>query len=145
MKKLFFLLACFFTLSTIALADNVKPIQVGQLPIPAQSFIAAYFKSHKIALAKVETEFLSKTYEVIFTNGEKVEFDRSGEWTEVQCKAGEVPAAIVPVAIREYVKQNYPEAVIQKIERDKHDIEVHLSNRWEIKFDDQMRVIDIDD
>ena len=43
------------------------------------------------------------------------------------------------------MKQNYPETVIQKIERDKHKIEVKLSNRWEITFDNNMQVIDIDD
>lgn len=145
MKKLVFLLVGLFALSVALKADNVKTVQIGQLPTPAQTFITTYFKDSKVALAKVETEFLSKTYEVLFTNGSKVEFDRSGEWTEVQCKTGEIPSEIVPQPIRDYVKQNYPEAVIQKIERDKHDIEVKLSNRWEITFDHNMRVIDIDD
>lgn len=145
MKKSFFLLVCFLAFTIVAVADNTKPIQVGQLPTPAQTFITTHFKNHKIAFAKVETEFLSKTYEVIFTSGEKVEFDRSGRWIEIQCKAEGVPATIIPLAISDYVKQNYPDAVIQKIERDKHDIEVHLSNRWEIKFDHEMRVIDIGD
>lgn len=145
MKKLFLLLGCFFAFATLVMADNTKPIQLGQLPTPAQTFITTHFKNHKVAFAKVETEFLSKTYEVIFTNGEKVEFDRSGGWIEVQCKTEGVPAAIIPAAIRDYVEQNYPETIIQKIERDKHDIEVQLSNHWEIKFDHEMRVIEIDD
>lgn len=145
MKKLVFLLVSLFALSAVSMADNVKPIQVGRLPTPAQTFITTYFKDSKVALAKVETEFMSKTYEVLFTNGNKVEFDRSGEWTEVLYKTGEIPAEIVPHSIRDYVKRNYPEAVIQKIERDKHKIEVKLSNRWEITFDNKMRVIDIDD
>lgn len=145
MKKLVLFLVSLFTLSTVSMADNVKPIQVGQLPTTAQTFITTYFKNNKVALAKVDTEFLSKTYEVMFTNGEEVEFDRSGEWTEVQCKTGEVPSAIVPAAIRNYVKQNYPNATIQKIERDKHRFDVKLSNRLEIAFNHQMQVIDIDD
>ena len=32
-----------------------------------------------------------------------------------------------------------------QIEKDKKEYEVKLSNRWEIKFDSKMRVIDIDD
>lgn len=145
MKKLVFLLVGLFALSVVSKADNVKTVQIGQLPTPAQIFITTYFKDNKVALAKVETEFLSKTYEVLFTNGSKVEFDRSGEWTEVLYKTGEIPAEIIPQPIRDYVKQNYPETVIQKIERDKHKIEVKLSNRWEITFDNNMQVIDIDD
>lgn len=38
MKKLVFLLVCVFTVSTVAMADNEKPIQVGQLPTKAQTF-----------------------------------------------------------------------------------------------------------
>lgn len=86
-----------------------------------------------------------KSYDVVFTNGEKVEFDKSGEWKEVQCRQSEVPAQIVPEAIRNYVKTNYPDARILQIEYDDNEYEIKLSNRWEITFDSKMRVIDIDD
>ena len=55
-----------------------------------------------------------------------------------------VPVAVVPEAIKKYVATNYPDAKMLKIERDKHDYEVKLSNGWEIKFDMQFNVIDID-
>ena len=145
MKKLVLLLVCMFSMSTVMMADNDKPIQIGQLPTTAQTFITTHFKNAKVALAKQETELFDKSYDVIFTNGEKVEFNKSGEWTEVNCKINGVPDAIVPQAIKDYVKANYPDARILKIERDRHEYEVKLSNRWEITFDNQMRVIDIDD
>lgn len=145
MKKLAILLVCVFAVSTVAMADNDKPIQIGQLPTAAQTFITKHFKGNKVALAKQETELFDKSYDVIFTNGEKIEFDRSGEWTEVSCEINGVPAAIIPQAIKTYVESNYPDARIMKIERDRHEYEVKLSNRWEITFDNQMRVIDIDD
>ena len=145
MKKLVFLFVCLFTLSAVAVADSNKPIQVGQLPTPAQTFVTTYFKDHKVALAKMETDLFYKSYEVIFTNGDKVEFDRSGEWTEKKCTQEGVPDAIVPAAIRDYVKNAYPDAKILKIERDRKEYEVKLSNRWEITFNSKMQVIDIDD
>ena len=145
MKKLAILLVCVFAVSTVAMADNDKPIQIGQLPTAAQTFITTHFKGNKVALAKQETELFDKSYDVIFTNGEKIEFDRSGEWTEVSCKINGVPAAIIPQAIKTYVESNYPDANVMKTERNRHEIEVQLSNRWEITFDNQMRVIDIDD
>lgn len=86
-----------------------------------------------------------KSYDVVFTNGEKVEFDKSGEWKEVRCRQSEVPTQIVPEAIRNYVKTNYPDARILQIEYDDNEYEIKLSNRWEITFDSKMRVIDIDD
>lgn len=71
-------MVCVFTVSTVAMADNEKPIQVGQLPTKAQTFITTYFKGHKVALAKLDSDLFSKSYDVIFTNGEKIEFDKSG-------------------------------------------------------------------
>lgn len=144
MKKLVFLLVCLFTLQNVALADNDKPIQVNQMPQSAQLFIKKYFADSKVALAKMESDFLYKSYEVIFTNGNKVEFDKKGEWTEVDCKYGSVPRAVVPAAIQKYVASNYQDAKILKIERDNKDYEVKLSNRTELKFDLKFNLIDID-
>ena len=145
MKKLALFLVSVFVMSGIAFADNDKPIQIGQLPTKAQTFLSIYFKSSKVALAKQETDLFSKSYDVIFTTGEKVEFDKSGDWTEVSCKVNGVPSAIVPQGIKGYVQSNYPDARILSIERDRSNYEVKLSNRWETTFDSQMRVIDIDD
>lgn len=144
MKKIIFLLVCLFSVQTLLWADNDKPIQIGQLPTKTQTLITTYFKGHKVAFAKVESGIFSKNYDVIFTNGEKLEFNRSGDWTEVQCLRSEVPAAIIPEAIRSYVKENYPDAKILQIEHNDKEYEVKLSNRWEITFDSQYRVIDID-
>lgn len=54
MKKLVLLLVCMFTMHTMVMADNDKPIQVNQLPAKAQTFLNTYFKDHKVALAKQE-------------------------------------------------------------------------------------------
>ena len=124
--------------------DSDKAIPPSRLPKAALQTISAHLPGRKIAIAKVESELFSKSYTVIFTNGEKIEFDKSGDWTEVKCKSG-VPTQIVPSAIRTYVKNNYPDASIIQIERKRNEYEVKLSNRWEITFDSQMRVIDIDD
>ena len=144
MKKLVFLLVCLFTLQTVARADDDKPIQVTQMSQPAQQFIKQHFADSKVALAKMESDFFYKSYEVIFTNGDKVEFDNKGNWEEVNCKYSSVPTAIIPAAIQKYVTTNYPDAKILKIERDKKDYEVKLSNRTELKFDLKFNLIDID-
>ena len=144
MKKVLLLLVCLFTLQTVVWADDDKPIQVNQLPQTAQTFIKTHFPDNKVAMAKMETDWFDKSYDVIFTNGDKLEFDKKGIWTEVNCKYCAVPVAVVPHAIKKYVATNYPDAKMLKIERDKHDYEVKLSNGWEIKFDMQFNVIDID-
>lgn len=144
MKKWILMLVCVLGVQMTALADNDKPIQIGQLPTKAQTFITTYFKNHKVALAKMESGLFYKSYDVIFTNGEKLEFDKSGDWTEIQCKMSEVPVQAVPAEIRSYVSSTYPDTKIIQIERDGKEYDVKLSNRWEITFNNKFQVIDID-
>lgn len=146
MKKLMILSAILVTFGiNTACADNDKPITVTQLPQTAQQFIKTHFPKEKVAFAKLERDFLETTYEVLFTNSTKVEFYKDGEWKEVDCKYSTVPAKIVPAQIAQYVAQNYPDAQVVQIDRDRRDYEVKLTNGWELTFDLNFNLIDIDD
>lgn len=143
MKKLFLLLVSVFTLQ-FASADNDKPVTFEQLPATAQQFVKKHFAAEKVAFAKEESELFDTSYEVLFASGNKIEFDKKGEWTDIKCKQSQVPAAVVPQAIREFVSSRYPDAKILTLEKDRYSYEVKLSNRWEIKFDTKFNVIDMD-
>lgn len=145
MKKIVFLFVSLFVMNLVAFADNDKPIQVSEMPKDAQQFIKNHFANQSVALAKMETDFLDKSYDVIFTNGDKVEFDKKGKWTKVDCEHTQVPSEIVPVAIQRYVSKNYPDAKVVKIElTDRKGYEVDLSNGLDIEFDKKMNVRKID-
>ena len=103
MKKFIMMLVCMFAVHTMVMADNDRPIQVNQLPAKAQTFIKTYFKNHKVALAKMESGVFYKSYDVVFTNGEKVEFDKAGEWKHCD-PAGVVGAVYVAMAVEEFSK-----------------------------------------
>lgn len=85
------------TLLTIspAYADHDRAVTTEQMPRQAQEFIARYFPGEKIAYAKKESDFFEVIYEVMFTNGSKVEFRRNGAWKEVDCRYSSLPAGIV--------------------------------------------------
>ena len=145
MKKLAFLFVGLFVMTLTTWAGNDKPIQVSELPQKAQQFIKKHFADQSVAMAKMETEFMDKSYDVIFTNGDKVEFDKKGKWTSVDCKHTQVPAEVIPVDVQKYVTRNYPDAKILKIEvTDRKGYEIDLSNGFDIEFDKKMNVIDID-
>ena len=145
MKKIVFLFISLFAMNLVALAGNDKPIQVSEMPKAAQLFIKNHFADLSVAMAKVETDFLDKNYDVVFTNGNKVEFDKKGNWTNVDCEHTQVPVAILPEAIRQYVAKNYPDAKVLKIEvTDRKGYDVELSNGFELEFDKRMNVIDVD-
>ena len=130
MKKLFVLFICLFTLSTATYAREDRPIRVDQLPAKAQQFIKKYFPDLKVALAKVDKSWFDQEYEVIFVNGNKVEFRKYCDLKEVDCKYSMVPAGIVPVI---------------KFEQDTKEYEVKLKGGIELTFDKQFRLIDYDD
>ena len=65
MKKVLLLLVCLFTLQTVVWADDDKPIQVNQLSQTAQTFIKTHFPDNKVAMAKMETDWFDKSYDVI--------------------------------------------------------------------------------
>lgn len=145
MKKLIFIILALFTLCSITMcADNEKVIPVSQLPTAAQQFIKEHFANEKVALAKVETEFVSKSYEVIFDNGNHIDFDSKGNWEEIDCKFSSVPTAVIPTTIMEYIKDNYPDTTVKKIEKDRREYEVKLSNHIELSFDLKFNLTDID-
>ena len=143
MKKFLLLLVSVFTLQ-FASADNDKPITFEQLPAAAQQFVKTHFEAEKVVFTKVEAEVFNKSYDVLFASGNKIEFDKQGAWTDIWCKYSQVPAAVVPQAIRQFVDAHYPNVQILTLEKDRYSYEVTLSNRWEIKFDTQFNVIDLD-
>lgn len=145
MKKILFALVAIFTLGiSNASADNDKLVQKSELPVQAQQFIDSHFANVKITYAKLERDFFERSYEVVLADGTKLEFTSKGDWKEVDCRYEEVPAAIVPQAIKEYVNRNYPGEKILKIERDRGYYELKLSNRYELTFNKDCNIVDID-
>ncbi len=132
MKKLIVLLLALLP-ATMALADNNKPVSFEELPTAAKQFIKTHFPEAKITLATVERSLLP-TYDVIFTDGTKIEFSRSGEWKEIDCKYSHVPEAALPAEIAAYLRAHHPGVTVRDIERDKLGYELNLSNRLEISF-----------
>lgn len=144
MKKIFLALACVFTLVTSACADNHQSINHNQLPEKAQTFLSTYFPDAKISLARKEFDVMELSYDVIFTDGSKVEFDRKGNWTEVDCLTQPLPSGIVPEAIEKVIHTHYPTAHATKIERSHNEIDVKLDNRMELTFNKHLQLVDID-
>lgn len=127
-----------------AMADNKRPIQISELPAAAQQIIKKHFADRKVAMANYDAEWGDKKYKVVFTSGESIEFNRKGEWTDIEGNGNVVPAALIPQGIMKYVKANYPKTKVTKIEKNKKSYDVKLSNRIELEFNNKYQVTDID-
>jgi Protein of unknown function (DUF2874). len=145
MKKLIISLLCFIAISPAMMAGSDKPIVFTQLPQQSQQFINKYFADNSIALIKKDGAFFYTSYDIIFTNGNKVEFDRKGNWTDVECKHAQIPMGIIPEQIRNYLSRSYPNIKIDKIEKKTRGrYEIELTNDIDLIFDAKYNLISID-
>ncbi len=131
-----------------AFAAKNYTIDRSKLPQEARTFLSTHFPKAKIGMIKIDKPLLSKPdYEVRFTNGQTVEFDKYGKWEEVDCNAQRVPDTIIPKTVLKYINKNYSSAFITQIEKDSKGYDVELSNGVELKFDlsGNFKSADIDD
>lgn len=135
MKKLLLLITLIFTIGISASAQDKYSINRNDLPEAAQEFLTTHFPKAKVGMIKTDRHLLKKTdYDVKLVNGTKIEFSNSGKWTSVDCKKSAVPDAIIPRTIRSYVKKNYPDVKIVRIEKTSSKYEVGLSDDVQLTF-----------
>ena len=146
MRKFIFAMLALFSLGTLTVkADKDYVITTDKLPMKAQQFVKNHFPSIKVSYIKEERDIFTRNYEILFADGSKAEFARSGEWTEVDCRFSEVPGSVVPAAVTAYVQEHFPDAKIRKIERERGGYEVRLSNKLELFFNKNLKLRNIDD
>lgn len=135
MKKYILLMIAVIATALSGFAFDKYSINREDLPEAAQSFLTQYFPKAKVGVIKTDKHLLKKTdYDVKFVNGTKIEFNNAGKWTSVDCKTREVPEGIIPKAIKNYVKKNYSDVKIVKIEKTSTKYEVKLSDDIELTF-----------
>lgn len=137
-------ICCMVSCNMVANAGNDKPITVNALPAKAQTLLSNHFNGQKVMLATIESGVISKSYDVVLQNGTKLEFDKKGNLTEIDCKQGTVPALLIPQAIKNYLKENYAGQSVKKIEMNKNEYEVELANGLDLTFNKHFQLIDID-
>ena len=137
-------ICCMLSCNIAANASNDKPIAINALPVKAQTLLSNHFNNQKVMLATIETGVINKSYDVVLQNGTKLEFDKKGNLTEIDCKQGIVPALLIPQAIKNYLKDNYAEQSVTKIEMNKNEYEVELTNGLDLTFNKHFQLIDID-
>ena len=140
-KSLFILMALVLTMCMPAMADNDRVITFDQLPAQAQELLKKHFAEKVPLIITVDWD----DYKVIYQSGEKVEFDKKGNWKDLDCKVSRVPVALIPEQIKANVKATFPGAIIIKLDRDRRGYDVKLNNGMELEYNKKFQVVDIDD
>ena len=124
-----------------AKADHDQVIAYSQLPANAQAMLKQHFADKVPLVITMDWD----DYTIVYDSGEKVEFDKQGEWKEINCRTSFVPTALIPEQIKANVKTSFPGTTIIKLDRNRRGYEVKLNNGLEIEYNRSFQVIDIDD
>ena len=145
MKKLYcilpMLLVAVLSMALWSCSDDDEPVPVTKLPSSAQTFLNTYFDNVDIISVTKDKD----DYEVLLSNGYSVEFNTSGEWTDVDAPVGKtVPAGFYPAAIDTYISSAYSGSGINEISRIDRGYEVELLNGTDLYFSADGTYIGID-
>ena len=141
MKKLLFVLVAMLTIGLTAKADHDQVITFNQLPQAAQTLLKQHFATKVPLVVTMDWD----DYTIVYDSGEKVEFDKQGNWKEFDCKTSMVPSELIPEQIKAHVRATFPGTTILKLDRNRRGYEIKLNNGLEIEYSRTFQVIDIDD
>ncbi len=145
-KILALLLALVALVSVPSAVAGDRPITFERLPQAAQQFVKKHFASYQISIVKLDEELLEKSYDIIFTDGTKIEFDRKGNWQDIDSKHSAVPASVIPAQIANYLSKHHPNEQVRQIERTRRrGYQVELSSGADLVFDSKYRFVGFDD
>ena len=118
--------AMLLALITVSCHSDDNEIGYADLPTTAQLFVKQYFADATYSRVEKEKDNGSWEYEVLLSDGSKVEFNEKGEWTSVECKYSEMPVGIIPTVIAEDIAKRYPDLKPYKIEKEVGGYEIDI-------------------
>ena len=139
--KAILLFVAMLAMSFNAKADHDQVITFSQMPEAAQALLKQYFADKVPLVVTVDWD----DYTIRYESGEKVEFDKQGNWKEFDCRSSSVPVELIPEEIKANINATFPGAIILKLDRNRRGYEVKLNNGLEVEYDRSFQVIDIDD
>ena len=125
MKKYILILALLSLTTGLQARNNLK-----LLPAKAQTFLLETFPTHEVRYVEADRDLDEPLhYEVHFSDGSEVEFDKSGSWYKIDCGHAPVPLKAGPQGIQDYISKVAPEGTfITEIDRIRGGYEVELNN-----------------
>jgi len=139
MKKVKLWNFCFFLFGMMVFLGACTALNTDSLPSNAKTFLNKHFDGIEIVSIEQDED---RDYEVNLENGVEIYFDRKGIWEEIKVKKNVFPESIMktlPQQMVNYVKTNYPNQTIRKIERKGYGFRIALNkpNNVELTFTKQ--------
>lgn len=106
------------------------------LPAEAAKVVSDDFSHVTVNQVKIDKQSIGgDEYKVTFADGTEVEFDSNGKIEEAKAaKGSSLPESIIPAKVLAYVKANYANQKIVKIDFEKNKTEVELTSGMDLEF-----------
>ncbi len=136
----------FLTFLMFGFETNAQKTSIGQneLPAAANEFLKQHYSNDKATVIIKDKEVFSTDYEVKLSNGVEIEFDKNGNWKEIDGNGNEIHGSLILQPIKEYLAKNYAGQKVLKIEKGLNLYELELSSGIELKFDKKGYFVKID-
>lgn len=147
MKKVLMMLAAASVMLVTTSCDDEEVIAADKLPQTAKNFIETHFADAIIYRVVKDTEG-STEYDVRLDNGFKIEFNKSGNWREVEGYGLEIPESFLdelPEGLIAYIETNHSSQSLTKVDLNKSSYEVEITGGLEIIFNREGDFIRYDD
>ncbi len=144
MKKYLFLMLLPMVIGLASCDYHDRVVDKGDMPTKTTMFISDYFPGCDIVSIDKDRDLGGVSYDVVLEGDVKIEFNRSGDWTSVDCEKGQVPDSVLPQEVLDYVRKRFARVYVVEIERGVMGYDVKLSNDLELDFDKSGKFVRVD-
>ena len=131
LKQLPMYLIAIIGISLSSCSDKDEPVAPSELPSIAKDFIIRYFPSSSIVSSQKDKD----EYDVVLSDGTKIEFDKKGDWIDVEAAPLKtLPNGFYPGEIDSYLAQYFDGEGINEITKVSRGYEVEITTGTEILF-----------
>lgn len=120
---------------------DIQVVPFEQLPERAQAFVREYFHLAQVAHVVKDYEFYESEYLVYLKGNGRLEFDGEGQWTQMEFTRSSLPLEVLPLEIRTYLAEHYPQVKVEMMEREQEGFELRLSTGRQLKFGKNGRLL----
>jgi len=132
MFKLFSLLIALTVLASSSLFAKGWMMPANDLPQRSAALIMEAYPDAQIWSVERKIKKDGERFNVRLSNGAKIDFLVNGDWMKIDGKYNTVPFRVLPNAVANSIRRQYPEAAIVKLTKEWGNYKIKLNNMMEL-------------
>lgn len=112
-------------------------IDPAKLPAKVKTFVKTHFSNTSITYADQDRD----KYEVTLANGVEIDFLLNGDWKEIDGNYTDVPMSVLPPAVANAVKSQFPNIAIRQVGKQWSSYQIKLVNKMDLVIDETGKIL----